>query len=126
LDTLNVLELLHSWKILLVVSSNAAQHFVDDFQNRAPFTFDLTLGFGNKLAKGKPHVDLTCSHFNIEPKDILFVGDSLKDAELALQCGQRFIGLTGTFKRSAFQSVFPKIPVIDKLNELKVILDPCK
>jgi phosphoglycolate phosphatase-like HAD superfamily hydrolase len=125
-DTLWTLELLRSWGIRLVVSSNGAQHFVDDFQKTSPFSFDLVLGHGPGMAKGQPHVDRVMELFSITPDQMLFVGDSLKDGELARGCGQRFIGRTGTFRREEFEARLCGVPAIDQLSDLRFMVAPCK
>jgi HAD superfamily hydrolase (TIGR01549 family) len=125
-DTLETLELLRSWQIRLVVSSNSAQHFVDDFQREVAFTFDLALGYGHGLAKGEPHVRLVCQHFAVNPLNILFVGDSLKDAELAQSCGCHFVARLGTFRRGDFLKAYPRIPAVNTIGDLRFLVAPCK
>jgi phosphoglycolate phosphatase-like HAD superfamily hydrolase len=83
----------------LIVSSNSAQYFVDEFQEREEFEFDLVLGFDadRGLAKGAPHVDKTCRMFGLSRDEVLFCGDSLKDGELAHACEIAFVARLGTF-----------------------------
>lgn len=125
-DTLWMLELLRSLKIRVVVSSNSAQHFVDQFQQKLSFSFDLALGFGDGLAKGEPHVELVCRRFGVSPDQILFVGDSLKDAELARRCGQRFVARVGTFRHQDFTRAFSDVSAIDRISDLRFLVLPCK
>ena len=108
----------------VVVSSNAAQHFVDDFADRSGFSFSLVLGFGDGLAKGRPHVEAVQRDLRLGPDQILFVGDSLKDGELARQCGLRFAAHAGTFQPSAFWKKFPGSPVLDRIHDLCTVLNP--
>jgi phosphoglycolate phosphatase-like HAD superfamily hydrolase len=125
-DATWMLRRLHEMGTRVVISSNSAQRFVDEFQRDAPLTFDLALGYGDGLAKGRPHVELVCCSFNVNPHEILFVGDSLKDGELAQRCGQRFVGRTGTFHRNDFTAEFPDAAVIDRISDLRYLVLPCK
>ena len=108
----------------LIVSSNTGQEFVDDFARREPFKFDLALGFeaSRGLAKGKPHVDHTCMYFTLERNELLFCGDSLKDAELAEGCGVQFVGRLGTFTLADFRNRDPEAVAVANVVELPALL----
>lgn len=108
--------------IAVVLSSNSAQHFVDEFAARTPFAFDLVMGFGNGLAKGAPHVAHVAQQLGVASDRVLFVGDSLKDAELASACGQRFVGVAGTFAAADFTARFPATPVVEHVRDLPDLL----
>jgi phosphoglycolate phosphatase-like HAD superfamily hydrolase len=112
------LEALRGRGISLVVSSNGMQEHVDHFAARYDGLFDLALGFGGGLAKGEPHVGAVCRAAGVNRSLLAFVGDSLRDGELAVECGVRFIGRTGTFERSAFERKFPDAPVVDRIDEI--------
>jgi phosphoglycolate phosphatase len=104
-ETVAALEQLRRAGIKLVVSSNGAQHFVDQFQAQETFRFDLALGFDASagLAKGKPHVEHACKTLGLSRDGIVFCGDSLKDGELARDNGLAFVGRIGTFTRDDFR-----------------------
>ena len=104
-ETVAGLEQLRGAGIKLVVSSNGAQHFVDQFQAQETFRFELALGFDASawLAKGEPHVVRTCAELGLSRDGIVFCGDSLKDGDLARECGLAFIGRLGTFNRDEFR-----------------------
>ena len=121
-DTIAALATLQQHGIKVVVSSNSAQHFVDEISERASLRFDLALGFGGELAKGPTHVAKVEAHFGIGRENMLFVGDSLKDGELAAVCDQRFIGVAGTFRPADFSKRFGKTTVISRIAELPAIL----
>jgi phosphoglycolate phosphatase-like HAD superfamily hydrolase len=108
----------------LVLSSNTGQEFVDDFARREPFTFDLALGFdaARGLAKGRPHVDHTCKVFALDHGELLFCGDSLKDAELAEGCGVAFVGRLGTFTLADFRARDPEAIAVANVVELPALL----
>lgn len=121
-EALAALEALRARGLKLIVSSNSAQHYVDEFAERAPFRFDLALGFADGLAKGEPHVARVCELLGVRREQILFVGDSLKDGELARGTGLPFVGRTGTFARERFAEACPGAPVIDDLGDLVALL----
>ena len=50
--------------------------------------------------------------------DLVFCGDSLADAELALAAGIRFVARLGTFDATAFAAVAPDAPAIAGIGEL--------
>jgi phosphoglycolate phosphatase-like HAD superfamily hydrolase len=123
-QTLEGLAGLRALGFKLIVSSNTGQEFVDDFAHREPFAFDLALGFdaARKLAKGRPHVDHACSVFGLDSSNLVFCGDSLKDAELAEACGVAFVGRLGTFTLADFRRRDPKAVAVSNVIELPALL----
>ena len=123
-ETLAGLAGLRALGFKLIVSSNTGQEFVDDFARREPFAFDLALGFdaARGLAKGAPHVEHTCSLFGLERSELLFCGDSLKDAELAEGCGVAFVGRLGTFTLADFRARDPEAVAVANVVELPALL----
>jgi phosphoglycolate phosphatase-like HAD superfamily hydrolase len=117
--TLAGLNLLRGAGFKLVVSSNNFQHNVDEFLDRHSLPLDLALGFDhNGSEKGRPHFEKVQKQFGVEPDEVLFCGDSLKDGERAGDCGVRFVGMTGTFTREQFQKRFPGILIVGTILEL--------
>lgn len=118
--TLMALALLRGLGMKLVVSSNASQAFVDEFASRTRIRFDLVLGFDDAtgFAKGRPHVEHVCRQLGASTDDILFVGDSLNDGELAQQCGIRFIGRLGTFTHDDFRRWNAMVATVTTIREL--------
>jgi phosphoglycolate phosphatase-like HAD superfamily hydrolase len=118
--TIAGLERLRERGLELVVSSNTGQPFVDEFVAKETVAFDLALGYDAAagLAKGAPHVERTCSALSVTPPDILFVGDSLKDGELAEATEVSFVGRVGTFEAQDFQRRFPGVRTIVEIDEL--------
>ena len=74
--------------------------------------FDLVLGFGGGLAKGRPHLDEASRVFGVGRQEMLFVGDSLHDGEIAEREGVPFVGIAGTFSPERFALRFPHVPVV--------------
>jgi phosphoglycolate phosphatase len=103
----------------IVVSSNNGVDNVASFARASAFPFDLVLGYdGNGLAKGRPHITCAAAIFGATTADMVLVGDSLHDGEIAEREGVRFVGVTGTFSRERFSLRFPGQPVVDRLAEL--------
>jgi phosphoglycolate phosphatase-like HAD superfamily hydrolase len=123
-ETVAGLEALRGCGYRLVVSSNTGQPFVDDFARRERFRFDLALGFDapRGLAKGRPHVELACRELGVTTAELVFCGDSLKDAELAEVCEVAFVGRLGTFTRDDFRARDPEAIAVGGMLELADLL----
>jgi phosphoglycolate phosphatase-like HAD superfamily hydrolase len=107
----------------IVVSSNNGVKNVAAFARVTDFPFDLVLGYdGHGLAKGRPHISCAAAVFGATREDMVLVGDSLHDGEIAEREGIRFVGITGTFSRERFALRFPGVPVIDRLAEIPHLL----
>lgn len=102
----------------IAVCSNNFQDQVDKFVVQCPGIVDLALGFGDGMAKGEPHFDRACQTFGLVRADLLFVGDSLADARLALAAGVRFVARLGTFDATAFREVAPESAAITEITQL--------
>jgi phosphoglycolate phosphatase len=61
-------------------------------------------------------------HFQTSRDDILFIGDSLHDAKIALRSNIDFLGREGTFTETDFKKISPQVKTIKNLNELKGML----
>ncbi len=112
--------------IKVVLSSNTGQEFVDEFTSAEPFPFDLALGFDDAvaMAKGRPHVERTLATFEVDNQEVWFVGDSLKDGELAAQNGLSFFGRLGTFSAADFARRAPGTPTIAAIADLIDLVAP--
>jgi phosphoglycolate phosphatase-like HAD superfamily hydrolase len=117
-ETRRALERLRGMGVRIAVSSNNGVTNVETFARNASFSFDLALGFGGGLAKGRPHIDATSRKFGVDRQEMLFVGDSLHDGEIAEREGIPFVGLATTFSTERFQLRFPRIPVIRRFASL--------
>jgi phosphoglycolate phosphatase-like HAD superfamily hydrolase len=117
-DTRRALERMRAMGVRIGVSSNNGTENVAQFARQANFTFDLVLGFGDGLAKGKPHLDRAGRTFKVDRQEMLFVGDSLHDGEIAEREGVPFVGVAGTFSAERFSLRFPHIPVVRKFAAL--------
>ena len=81
------------------------------------------MGYGNGLAKGKPHVQMVERLFGVGRGEMLFVGDSLHDGEIAHVEGLPFVGVAGTFSKESFLLRFPGLPVVHGFAELLDLFD---
>lgn len=108
--------------IAIVVSSNNGTENVETFARNAGFRFDLVLGFGGGMAKGGPHLKRAEAQFGVGRSEMLFIGDSLHDGEVAEREGVQFVGLAGTFSFERFALRFPHLPIIRRFGELPHLL----
>jgi phosphoglycolate phosphatase-like HAD superfamily hydrolase len=117
-DTRRALDRVKARGVRVAVSSNNGVENVADFARNSDFSFDLVLGFGGGLAKGKPHLDMLSRTFGVDRQEMLFVGDSIHDGEIAEREGVPFVGLAGTFSSERFTLRFPQTPVIRRFSAL--------
>lgn len=117
-DVVRTLDEIRSRGIAIVVSSNNGVGNVAAFADAAGFTFDLVLGFGDGMSKGRPHIERAEAVFGVDRAAMLFVGDSLHDGEIAEREGLDFVGVAGTFSRERFALRFPEIPVVKRFAEI--------
>ena len=117
-DTRRALERLRGMGVRIGVSSNNGTENVLAFARNTDFAFDLLLGYGGGLAKGKPHLDATARLFGTDRQEMLFVGDSLHDGEIAEREGIPFVGVATTFSPERFALRFPRVPVVRRFAAL--------
>jgi phosphoglycolate phosphatase-like HAD superfamily hydrolase len=121
-DTRAALDELRARGVALVVSSNGMQGHVDRFAAHCRGLFELALGFGGALAKGEPHIALVEERTGVARGAMAFVGDSVRDGELAEASGVRFVGRAGTFSRRELGARFPRAPIVESVAELPALL----
>jgi len=117
-DTVAALNSLRQMGVRIAVSSNNGRDNVERFASKAEFQFDLVMGYGNGLAKGRPHVQMVERVFGFGRGEMLFIGDSLHDGEIALSEGMPFVGVAGTFAKESFTLRFPGLPIVHRFSEL--------
>ena len=122
-DTRAALVELRRRGVRIAVSSNNGRENVETFAKTADFPFDLVMGYGNGLAKGKPHVQMVERLFGVGRGEMLFVGDSLHDGEIAHVEGLPFVGVAGTFSKESFLLRFPGLPIVHSFAELLDLFD---
>ena len=112
---------LKSAGVAVVVSSNNGVENVAAFARHSGFAFDLVLGYGDGLAKGRPHIERAEAVFGVDRSEMLFVGDSLHDGEIAERESVPFVGIAGTFSYERFTLRFPHLPVVRRFAELPAL-----
>lgn len=121
-DIDEALSILKNKRVMAVVSSNNFQRLVDELVEKLDLKFDLVLGWRENFSKGPNHFEHVRKNFGCDKSEMIFVGDSLKDADRARDYGIDFIGKTGTFTRHDFEGYSGDIRVIDSLVELEKII----
>lgn len=122
-DTRAALAELQRRGVRVAVSSNNGRVNVETFAGSSGFPFDLVMGYGDGLAKGRPHVELVERTFGVGRREMLFIGDSLHDGEIAQVEDLAFVGVAGTFSKESFQLRFPGKPVVHRFSELLDLFD---
>lgn len=104
-----------------ILSTKYRRRIIDFFRDKdVSGLIDLIIG-GEDVAQAKPHPEglfkaMQC--LNVEPSDVLYVGDSVVDARTAENAGVDFAGvLTGTTLRSEL-AVYPHVFLMSSLSEL--------
>ena len=120
-ETRRALEQVRGMGVRIAVSSNNGTENVDAFARNAGFAFDLVLGYGGGLAKGRTHLDAATRTFGAARQEMLFVGDSLHDGEIAEREGIPFVGVASTFSSERFALRFPSVPVIRRFSALPTL-----
>jgi phosphoglycolate phosphatase len=111
-------------ELKLGIVSGKFRYRIEEILNKAGLlkTFDIIIG-GEDVIFQKPNpegVILAVKHFNINLKDILYVGDSITDAETAKNAGVTFVAtLTGVTHKEEFA----KYNVYEYINEISELLD---
>lgn len=122
-DVKETIKYLNSKNIKAVVSSNNFQELVDQLVDKLELKFDMVLGWRKDFAKGRDHFEHAREKFKCGHSDMVFIGDSLKDADRADDFGIDFVAKAGTFDRGDFEKHCNKAPVIQTLRELKNTLE---
>jgi len=118
-DTILALTRLKELGIKVIVSSNNYHEFVLKYFNKYNrFSFDMILGYKDGFAKGKDHILHVVKTFDISRKDMIFIGDSLHDGEVAGEFGIPFIGRIAIRTRDEFLLKFPNILCVDRIGEI--------
>jgi len=101
------------------ISSNNFQTLIEEFVEKENLEFDIIMGYVNEeFQKGKDHFDHFLDKYGMDRNDLTFVGDSMKDAEKALNNNLKFIGVTGFFKEKDFKEIMKDAVVVDSVEEI--------
>jgi phosphoglycolate phosphatase-like HAD superfamily hydrolase len=83
---------------------------------------DLLMGYRPGFQKGRDHFLHAAATYDVGIDRLVFVGDSRKDVEKALDSGVRFIARLGLLDREQFGRLFPGVPVVNSLDEVLPLL----
>lgn len=117
-DVRNGIDALRARGDVAGVSSNNYQQLIDRFVEREGLVFDIVLGFRDGFQKGKDHFEFIMNKFSLSRDELIFVGDSLKDAEKALSNKIKFIGKCCTFTREDFLKIDKSLITIENITEI--------
>jgi phosphoglycolate phosphatase-like HAD superfamily hydrolase len=82
----------------------------------------MILGYKDGFAKGKAHILHVINEFRITENEMIFVGDSLHDGDVAQELGIPFIGRIAIRTREELLERFPDIYCVDKLTQILDLL----
>ncbi len=99
------------------ISSSNGERLVRDLVQRERIPVDVSLGYAQGFSKGAHHFGYVREFLGLRPGAMLFVGDSLRDARIAMDNGVPFLGKVGTFRRRDFARLdqTPPVPTIDEI-----------
>lgn len=117
-------EAFRSLGIRTVVSSNNFTPIVEKFLESQSVRFDLVLGYGKGMCKGEPHFAHVEKLWGVPRQQMCFVGDSVRDGELALAAGLKFMARTGTVETKRFVERFGEgaFPLVEDLGDVVKVL----
>ncbi|MFX0163240.1 MAG: HAD family hydrolase [Candidatus Hodarchaeota archaeon] len=103
---------------IVCISSSTFQPTIEKYFKLKNVEADLILGYREGFEKGRDHFEYIKQKFGVNSDNLIFVGDSLKDAERAVQNNVKFIAKLGLFKPEEFKKIAPECPIINNLTEL--------
>jgi len=123
--TIETLYTLKTREVRTVISSNNFHDLVREFATRNNLPVDLALGYKPDFGKGHAHFSHIQQHFGVPSSSMVFIGDSLRDAEIARENKLRFVAKLGTFSESDFkqEAGVDAISTVYEINELLDVLE---
>jgi len=117
-DVVNTLVYLKKRKIKTFICSSTKYEIVMEYCKLRGIDSLLTNIFGYKTGFGKyDQINFIVRELSLEPFEMLFVGDSLKDCDFAARNKINFIGISRIFKTEDFQK-----KGVSSVNNLKDII----
>lgn len=111
-------------QFIFVVSSNNFENLVKEYMKRHNVdVFDEVLGYRDNFAKGNDHFSYIEKKYGLIRREIMFIGDSWWDAEMALTNNVKFLAITTTFDRNIWKEKYGYIPVIEDFRQLKDVFE---
>jgi CDP-L-myo-inositol myo-inositolphosphotransferase len=102
-DVLSTLRYIKGKGMKIFICSSTREEIITKYckLNKIFDLIDSVSGFKDGFKKSK-QIDLVIKNYHLK-EEVLFIGDSLKDYELAKDKGIKFIGITGVFKKGEFE-----------------------
>lgn len=103
-EAIPTLKYFKSKKIRTFICSSTKQEIISSYikLNKFENLLDGFFGYKPDFVKSE-QIDYILQHYNLHPKDVLFVGDSLKDFDFAKDKKIKFIGIAQIFKQKDFR-----------------------
>ena len=103
-DTISTFKSFREKNIKTFICSSTKQEIIAKycFMNKINGLIDGAFGYRPDFKKDK-QIDFILQHYRLQPDEVLFIGDSLRDFDFAKNKGIRFIGITSIFKSAEFQ-----------------------
>lgn len=103
-DAIPTLKYFKNKKIRTFVCSSTKQEIISSYikLNKFEYLLDGFFGYKPDFVKSE-QIDYVLQHYNLQPKDVLFVGDSLKDFDFAKDKKINFIGIARIFQQKDFR-----------------------
>lgn len=110
-------------KYLVGISSSTIQSLIEQYCQEKKLVVDCILGYRSNFEKGKHHFDYILKKYDLTSSNLVYVGDSLKDADRARGSDIAFIGRVGLFSEQEFQGhgTFHTITTLHGLLELGLV-----
>lgn len=104
---------------LMAISSNNDENIIHQKMHNYQTYFIDMLGQTKKHHKGPKHFQKLATKTKKKPHEIIFIGDTPHDYEIAKQYGTHFIGITGTLTKEQFHArTQHDIPIYTTLSEI--------
>lgn len=103
-DTIPTFKSFREKGIKTFICSSTKQEIIIRYchMNKIDDLVDGTFGYGPDFKKDM-QIDFILKHYRLQPDEVLFVGDSLRDFDFIKNKGIIFIGITTIFKKAEFQ-----------------------
>ncbi len=119
-DVAETINFLRSKGKRVIISSNNYQNVINEYISQKEVIFDDILGFREGFSKGTDHFNFIKKKYGFDAHELIFIGDSLKDAEHAYANNIDFIAKVGLFSHKDFKPYLKDgTRIINALKELK-------
>ena len=121
-EAIPVFKHLRDRKTEILLCSSTCQEILDQYVklHRIDRFLDGFLGHKGSLGKGE-QIDLFIKKYQLDPEEVLFVGDSLKDLDYVRHRAIAFVGISRIFGKEDFQRI--GAPSVGSLGDLVRLLD---